>query len=484
MQGHQRDGEIERGFAERADVSASPTRPEKPPAPRLDAVGRDARDVAGAQRQRRRAGRACRDRARAANSRLTTASRSPGLPLRAQAENPAPPAAMARSRRRAARARSNSLGAAWSLAARTRGLAMPQERARAKSAPFPWNSWSTRRHGFGRRTALGDARRRLVGPGPPRRARHRVSADLPRLPRASGGAWRACAGDAGARFASSSGRSATGSARRSSTRWARACCRGRRVDHPPVFQRARAVALFEDGPARRLVHRLKYSDRMELARPMGAWMARAGADILAEADALAPIPLHYTRLWRRQFNQAAALARAISPGHRGKPLELGLVARACAGPAPRSASPARNARENLQGAFRCPARRPALKGRRIVLIDDVLTSGATANAAARALLAAARLGRRAGVRAGVERGAADFRVEPSMRPSHISIRRENDFAAHRHLHQIQLPLLPRRQGPAAQQGRGVRGNRRRWRPRRAGRDGGRRRAGARPCRRS
>src|ERR1700691_324773 len=71
------------------------------------------------------------------------------------------------------------------------------------------------------------------------------------------------------------------------------------VTDPPVFQRARAVARFEDGPARRLVHRLKYSDRGELARPMGAWMARAGADVLAEADALAPIPLHFTRLWRR-----------------------------------------------------------------------------------------------------------------------------------------------------------------------------------------
>jgi len=155
------------------------------------------------------------------------------------------------------------------------------------------------------------------------------------------------------------------------------------VDNPPVFQRARAVVLFEDGPARRLVHRLKYSDRMELARPLGAWMARAGADILAEADALAPIPLHYTRLWRRQFNQAAALARAVG-ALAGKPVELGLVERVRPTRSQVGLSRAERA-QNLQGAFRCPETAP-LQGRRIVLVDDVLTSGATANAASRALL--------------------------------------------------------------------------------------------------
>jgi ComF family protein len=155
------------------------------------------------------------------------------------------------------------------------------------------------------------------------------------------------------------------------------------VDNPPVFQRARAVVLFEDGPARRLVHRLKYSDRMELARPLGAWMARAGSDILAEADVLAPIPLHYTRLWRRQFNQAATLARAVG-ALAGKPVELGLVERVRPTRSQVGLSRAERA-QNLQGAFRCPETAP-LKGRRVVLVDDVLTSGATANAAARALL--------------------------------------------------------------------------------------------------
>lgn len=152
---------------------------------------------------------------------------------------------------------------------------------------------------------------------------------------------------------------------------------------PPVYARARAVARFEDGPARRLVHRLKYSDRGELAKPLGRWMARAGAEILAEADALTPVPLHPLRLWKRRFNQAAALAHVVAQ-EAGKPCEPFLLARVKATRSQVGLSRAQRA-ENMQGAFRAPPEAP-LKGRRIVLIDDVLTSGATANAAARALL--------------------------------------------------------------------------------------------------
>ena len=154
---------------------------------------------------------------------------------------------------------------------------------------------------------------------------------------------------------------------------------------PPVFARARAVARFEDGPARKLVHRLKYSDRAELARPIARWMARAGSDILADADCLAPVPLHPVRLWRRRFNQAAMLAQEIARAS-GKPCDIGALLRVKATHSQVGLSRTQRA-ENVQGAFKA-ADGAVLKGRAVVLVDDVLTSGATANAASRALLRA------------------------------------------------------------------------------------------------
>ncbi len=156
---------------------------------------------------------------------------------------------------------------------------------------------------------------------------------------------------------------------------------------PPVFARARAVARFEDGPARTLVHRLKYGDRGELAGPMGRWMARAGAELLGEADLLVPVPLHRLRLAHRRFNQSAALARAVS-ALSGVPLKNDLLTRVK--PTPPQVGLTRRLRAmNVQGAFQVsPERRIELTERRVVLVDDVMTSGATMNAAARILLRA------------------------------------------------------------------------------------------------
>jgi ComF family protein len=159
------------------------------------------------------------------------------------------------------------------------------------------------------------------------------------------------------------------------------------IADPPVFQRARAVARYEEGPAKKLVHRLKYGDRDELAAPMGRWMARAGGELLSDADLLIPIPLHWTRLARRRFNQSAELARAIEK-IAAVPVETELLIRVKP-TQPQVGLTRRQRAQNIQGAFAVPlARRIEVEQRKIVLIDDVMTSGATLNAAARALLRA------------------------------------------------------------------------------------------------
>ncbi|WP_457089238.1 ComF family protein [Microvirga sp. P5_D2] len=156
------------------------------------------------------------------------------------------------------------------------------------------------------------------------------------------------------------------------------------IADPPVFQRARAVAEY-DGTASLLVHRLKYNDRLELARGLGIMMARAGRELLSEADVIVPVPLHRWRLWRRRFNQAMALARVVSE-ESAVPCDPFLLARVKR--TRRQVGLTKSQRqENLQGAFRVPDEAKArLKGKRVLLIDDVLTTGSTANAASRALL--------------------------------------------------------------------------------------------------
>ena len=156
---------------------------------------------------------------------------------------------------------------------------------------------------------------------------------------------------------------------------------------PPVWNRARAVCAFDEGPARRIVYRFKYWDRMEVAKPLGLWMARAGAELLEEADLLVPVPLHRTRLALRRFNQAMALAQSVSRAC-GVPVEATALARVK--PTPPQVGLSRVQRAvNLQGAFRVTDEgRPGIADARLVLVDDVLTTGATTNAAARALLRA------------------------------------------------------------------------------------------------
>jgi len=158
------------------------------------------------------------------------------------------------------------------------------------------------------------------------------------------------------------------------------------IADPPAYDRARAAVRYDD-ISRALVLSFKYGDRLDLAPMMGQWMGRAGRELLAEADALLPVPLHWRRLWARRFNQSAALAGAIS-GMSGVPVLHGALKRVRATPQQVGLSKTERA-DNVQGAFRVPAEEKAnVAGRRLVLIDDVLTSGATADTCARALLRA------------------------------------------------------------------------------------------------
>jgi ComF family protein len=155
---------------------------------------------------------------------------------------------------------------------------------------------------------------------------------------------------------------------------------------PPAYNRARAAVRFDE-VSRALVHALKYGDRLDLAPMMGRWIAGAGRELLAEADALVPVPLHWRRLWARRFNQSATLAATVSK-ESGVPVATGALKRVRATAQQVGLSRTERA-ANIQGAFRVPEEsKAAVAGRRLVLVDDVLTSGATVEGCARALLRA------------------------------------------------------------------------------------------------
>lgn len=158
------------------------------------------------------------------------------------------------------------------------------------------------------------------------------------------------------------------------------------IANPPAYARARAAVRYDD-IARSLVHALKYQDRTDLAPTMGRWMARAGRELLKDADVLIPVPLHWRRGWSRRYNQSGALARVIER-HSGVRLASEALRRVRRTEQQIGLSRTQRA-SNVQGAFKvAPERNGDVAGRRAILIDDVLTSGATIDACARALLRA------------------------------------------------------------------------------------------------
>ena len=151
---------------------------------------------------------------------------------------------------------------------------------------------------------------------------------------------------------------------------------------PPAFDRARAILAYDDH-SRAPILGLKHADRLELVPGFARWLARTGADIIAASDVIVPVPLHRSRLWRRRYNQAAELARALSR-HTGKPASMMALVRTRATRSQGEMVSAKARRRNVLSAFQVPDA-ARIAGRNVLVVDDVLTTGATADATARAL---------------------------------------------------------------------------------------------------
>lgn len=161
---------------------------------------------------------------------------------------------------------------------------------------------------------------------------------------------------------------------------------GEALASPPPFRRARS-AVVHFGLARSLVTRLKYGDRTDLAGSMARWMIIAGSELIDSADMIVPIPLHMRRFLKRTYNQATELSRHIAK-RTGKPMQPCVIKR-IRYTRQQVGLHAKERQRNVLNAFIVPKKeKPKIRNKRILLVDDVFTTGATVRSATKALLKA------------------------------------------------------------------------------------------------
>ena len=164
-----------------------------------------------------------------------------------------------------------------------------------------------------------------------------------------------------------------------------ALCAACIADEPP-YHKARAVLRYDD-KSRRHVAGFKFYDATQLAPMLATWMARVAREFATDADLIVPVPLHRRRLLMRRYNQSAMLAYGLGRELNVTVLPDGLMRLKYTPP---QAGLTRAQRlNNVQGAFRVnPKMQPRIKGAKVILVDDVITTGATIHACTKALLKA------------------------------------------------------------------------------------------------
>jgi ComF family protein len=152
----------------------------------------------------------------------------------------------------------------------------------------------------------------------------------------------------------------------------------------PDYTRARSAFRYDEH-SRRLITRFKYSDQTQLAKIYGTWLTKAGEELLKQSDAIIPVPLHYFRFLKRRFNQSALLAHTLAKKSGVKCLPNALIR--IRKTTPQTGLSSKQREKNVKGAFAINKRYlKQIKGKNILLVDDVMTTGSTINQCTKTLL--------------------------------------------------------------------------------------------------